>query len=167
MNQQIKNQTKTREKLYEPFYSDNIEKLTKDNQDYRRVLYTGPNQQFVLMSIQPKDEIKMEIHEDHDQFIRIEQGEGKAIIGKTEYVLKDDTGLIIPAGMPHQIINTSSTKTMKLYTIYSPKEHPKNLVQTTNPDKQVGGGLNNKYYLKYLKYKTKYSSLKNNLSNNK
>ena len=198
---------------YEPFYSENIDELTIANEDYRRVIYTGPNQQFVLMSIEPKDDIKMEIHKEHDQFIRIEQGEGKAIIGKTEYNLKDDTGLIIPAGMPHQIINTSSTKKLKLYTIYSPKEHPEGLVQSTNPDKQEieseqetnsdsqtkseiksdsepkvipdikkvitdtknvindlkkvmedskeqVGGFDDKYYLKYLKYRTKYYSLK-------
>lgn len=183
---------------YEPFYSENVEQLTKDNEDYRRVVYTGPNQQFVLMSIKPLDDIKMETHKDHDQFIRIEQGEGKAIIGQKEYDLKDNTGLIVPAGTQHKIMNTSSTESLKLYTIYSPKEHTDKLVQPTNPDKlddkmksddkmklddkmksdenlvledlikigkknseQVGGNYSNKNYLKYLKYKTKYYSLKN------
>jgi mannose-6-phosphate isomerase-like protein (cupin superfamily) len=119
----------------EPFYSSNVAELTKENNNYRRVLYTGANQQFVLMSIPPSDDIKMEVHENHDQFIRIEEGEGKAIIGISTYELKDDSAFIVPAGSKHQIINTSKTKPLKLYTIYSPPEHPDKLVQSTNPDK--------------------------------
>lgn len=118
-----------------PFYSENIEKITKENEDYRRVLYTGMNQQFVLMSIPPNDSIKMEIHETHDQFIRIEQGAGKAIIDKQIYELKSNSAFIIPAGTAHKIINSSNTEALKLYTIYSPPEHPDKLIQTTNPDK--------------------------------
>lgn len=119
----------------DPFFSEDVEELTKLNDDYRRVIYTGKNQQFVLMSIPPNDHIKMEIHKNHDQFIRVEQGEGKAIIGITTYKLKDNTALIVPAGMQHEIINTSNTKPLKLYTIYSPPEHPDKLVQKSNPDK--------------------------------
>ena len=118
----------------EPFYSSDVEKLTKDNVDYRRVIYTGKNQQFVLMSIPPMDNIKMEVHENHDQFIRIEEGEGEAKIGITTYKLGDDTALIIPAGVEHKITNTSNNKSLKLYTIYSPPEHPDKLVQKSNPD---------------------------------
>ena len=147
----------------EPFYSDNIEILTKQNNDYRRVLYTGL-QQFVLMSIPPHDDIKMEIHKDHDQFIRIEQGEGEAIIGTTKYDLKKNTGLIVPAGTQHQIINNSSTESLKLYTIYSPSEHPDKLVQQTNPDKLLS---EDDYMEKYLKYKNKYMELKKSLKNTK
>lgn len=121
----------------EPFYSENVEELTKTNNDYRRVLYTGMNQQFVLMSIPQGDGIKMETHESHDQFIRIEKGEGKAIIGNSTYKLKDGTAFIIPAGTSHQISNTSNSEPLKLYTIYSPPEHPDKLTQSTNPDKFV------------------------------
>lgn len=120
-----------------PFYSENVEELTKSNNDYRRVLYTGMNQQFVLMSIPPNDGIKLEIHKSHDQFIRIEQGEGKAIIGNSTYGLKDGSAFIVPANTPHQISNTSKTEPLKLYTIYSPPEHPVKLTQSTNPDKSV------------------------------
>jgi mannose-6-phosphate isomerase-like protein (cupin superfamily) len=118
-----------------PFYSENVEELTKSNNDYRRVLYTGMNQQFVLMSIPPNDGIKMETHKSHDQFIRIEQGDGEAKLGNSTYRLKDDSAFIIPAGTPHQILNTSNTEPLKLYTIYSPPEHPDKLTQSTNPDK--------------------------------
>lgn len=122
----------------EPFYSEDVEKLTKTNTDYRRVLYTGMNQQFVLMSIPPKSDIKLETHESHDQFIRIEQGEGEAKIGNSLYKLKDNSAFIIPAGTPHQIFNISKTEPLKLYTIYSPPEHPDKLVQSTNPDESNG-----------------------------
>jgi mannose-6-phosphate isomerase-like protein (cupin superfamily) len=121
----------------EPFYSENVEELTKTNNDYRRVLYTGMNQQFVLMSIPHGDEIKMETHKSHDQFIRIEQGEGKAIVGNSTYKLKDGSAFIVPAGTSHQISNTSNTEPLKLYTIYSPPEHQDKLTQSTNPDKLI------------------------------
>ena len=116
------------------------------------------------MSINPGDDIKMEIHNDHDQFLRIEQGEGKAIINGKEYILKEDTGIIVPAGSPHQIINTNSIP-LKLYSIYSPPEHPDKLVQSTNPDKLVQSTNpdkldNDKYKNKYLNYKKKYIQLK-------
>lgn len=119
----------------EPFYSADVEKLTKDNEDYRRVIYTGMNQQFVLMSIPPMENIKMEVHKNHDQFIRIEEGIGEAKIGINTYELKDNTGLIIPAGVKHEITNISNDKSLKLYTIYSPPEHKDKLVQKSNPDK--------------------------------
>lgn len=119
----------------EPFYSADVEKLTKDNEDYRRVIYTGMNQQFVLMSIPPMENIKMEVHKNHDQFIRIEEGKGESKIGINTYELKDNTGLIIPAGVKHEITNTSDSKPLKLYTIYSPPEHEDKLVEKSNPDK--------------------------------
>lgn len=121
----------------EPFYSEDIEELTKTNDDYRRVLYTGMNQQFVLMSIPPNSNIKLEIHKLHDQFIKIEKGEGKAIIGNSTYKLKDKSVFIIPAGTSHEILNTSKTEPLKLYTIYSPPEHPDKLIQSVNPDKSI------------------------------
>lgn len=119
----------------EPFYSENVAELTKQNTDYRRVIFTGRNQQFVLMSIEPKDDVEMEVHEDHDQFVRVEEGEGKAIMGDKEYKLVDDSAFIVPAGTKHQIINTSEKEYLKFYTIYSPPEHKDKLVQKSNPNK--------------------------------
>lgn len=127
----------------EPFYSSDVEKLTKDNEDYRRVIYTGKNQQFVLMSIPVGENIKMEVHEDHDQFIRIEEGEGEAKIGITTYKLGNDTALIVPAGVKHEITNTSKSQSLKLYTIYSPPEHSDKLVQKSNPDTRNFSNLEN------------------------
>jgi mannose-6-phosphate isomerase-like protein (cupin superfamily) len=151
-----------------PFYAKSIEKITKENTYYRKVLYTGINQQFVLMSIPPNDDIKIETHEFHDQFIRIEHGHGIAIIDSIKYDLKDDTGIIIPAGTKHQIINISNTESLKLYTIYSPPEHPDKLIQKNNPN--ISNPINSKYLEKneiyyknkYNKYKYKYIILKNN-----
>ena len=120
----------------DPFYSKNIEELTKQNNDYRRVIFTGTKQQLVLMSVPPNDDIKMEIHKNHDQFVRIEQGKGNAIIGNQTYELKDNTAFIVPAGVQHQIINTSETEPLKLYSIYSPPEHEDKLIQNINPDKK-------------------------------
>lgn len=138
----------------EIFYTKNLEELTKNNNEYRKVIFTGGFEQLVLMSINPLDDIKMEIHETHDQFIRIEQGYGKAIVGEKEFILEDNSAIIIPAGTPHQIINTNSKEKLKLYSIYSPPEHPDNLIQHSNPDK---------YKKKYLKYKTKYLETKKNI----
>lgn len=139
----------------EPFYTENIEELVSNNNSYRKVIFTGKNQQLALMSIQPNDNIPMEIHEEHDQFIRIESGEGIAIIGNSTYILKNDSAIIIPAGTLHQISNTSSTKQLKLYTIYSPPEHPDKLIQQSNPN------LNKtNYKSKYIKYKFKYCNSK-------
>ncbi len=116
------------------FYQ-NIEKNTLQNKLYRNVVYTGKHSQFVYMSIKPLDEIHMEVHKTIDQFIRIESGNGIAIVNNKKYKLYDGIGLIIPAGSFHKIINSSKTQNLKLYTIYSPPEHPKGLKQKENPDK--------------------------------
>jgi mannose-6-phosphate isomerase-like protein (cupin superfamily) len=114
----------------------NIEKVTKENRDYRRVLYTSNYTQLVLMSLKPGEEIGNEIH-GLDQFIRIEEGQGKVVLnnGETVYELKDDWAVIIPAGTHHTVINTGS-KNLKLYTLYSPPEHQKDTVQTTKADEK-------------------------------
>jgi len=119
-----------------PFHM-NIEKTTLSNNNYRNVLYTSKNQQIVVMSIKPNDNIHKEIHKDHDQFIRIEKGVGKAIINDVEYQLSDGIALIIPAGTTHEIINTSNTEDLKLYTIYSPPEHADKLVQHDKPSSDL------------------------------
>jgi len=143
------------------FYED-IEKNTVDNSAYRKVVYTG-KMQFVYMSIEPLDDIHKEVHDSHDQFIRIEQGEGEAILNGNTYKLHDGIGLMIPAGVTHQIKNTSKERALKLYTIYSPPEHKPNTLQELNPDK-----MNEKtiYKHKYLKYKSKYLQLVKKIENN-
>ncbi len=117
------------------FY-ENVEKNTVKNKAYRNVVYTGKKQQFVYMTLKPLDDIHVEIHKSTDQFIRIEKGSGVAIINNKKYKLYDGIGLIIPAGTKHQIINTSKTKELKLYSIYAPPEHKPKLKQMLNPDKR-------------------------------
>jgi len=117
-------------------YITNIEETTKQNTDYRRVLYTAKNTQLVVMNLQPGEEIGNEVHE-LDQFIRIEEGNAKAILnnGENEYDLKDDIAIIIPAGAWHNIINTGD-KELKLYTLYSPPEHKEGTVHKTKADEK-------------------------------
>jgi len=117
------------------FY-ENVEKKTKENKFYRNVVYTGKYSQFVYMNIKPLDFIHMEVHKTIDQFIRVESGKGVAIINNKKYKLYDGIGFIIPAGKNHKIINTSKTQELKLYSIYSPPEHPSGLKQINNPDKK-------------------------------
>jgi len=115
-------------------YVTNIEKATKENTDYRKVLYTAKNCQLVVMSIGPGDEIGNELHE-LDQFIRVEEGSAKAILnnGETEYTLESDFAIIVPAGTWHNIINTGD-KPLKLYTLYSPPEHRDGTIEPTKAD---------------------------------
>ena len=112
-------------------YKTNIEEVTIENTDFRNVLYTGEKLQLVVMSLEPSQEIGLEVHEENDQFFRVEKGEGKAIVGKTEYILKDDDVLIIPAGTVHNVINTSSTEPLKVYTIYATPHHKDKTVHKT------------------------------------
>lgn len=113
-------------------YIVNLEKVTLGNSHFRRVLYTAKHSQLVLMSIKPGEDIGEEMHT-LDQFIRIEKGEGKAIIDGVEHGIKSEDGIIIPAGARHNIINTSSSD-LKLYTIYSPPEHRDGVVHATKAD---------------------------------
>lgn len=116
-------------------YVINIEKETLDNMDYRRVLYTTKNTQLVLMNIKPGDEIGNEVHE-LDQFIRIEQGDAKAVLNnEDEHELHDDFAIIIPAGTWHNILNTGN-KDLKLYSLYSPPEHKDGTVHKTKADEK-------------------------------
>jgi len=115
------------------FYS-NIEKDTKENTDFRRVLYTGKYSQLVLMCLKPCEEIGAEVHPDIDQFFRIDKGEGKVIIDDNEYQVKDGDAVIVPAGANHNVINTSDSEDLKLYTIYSPAEHMDGTVHATKAD---------------------------------
>jgi mannose-6-phosphate isomerase-like protein (cupin superfamily) len=115
-------------------FSTNIEKETLENGNFRRVLYTGRNSQLVLMSLQPNEEIGMEVHEENDQFFRFESGKGKCIISGNEYELADGVAIVVPAGAQHNIINTSSTEDLKLYTIYSPPHHKDGIVRATKEE---------------------------------
>jgi len=115
-------------------FSINIEKATLENANFRKVLYTGKNSQLVLMSLKPKEEIGLEIHGENDQFFRFEKGQGKCIIGGNEYELKDGSAIVVPAGSEHNIINTSDSEDLKLYTIYSPPHHKDQIVRPTKEE---------------------------------
>ncbi|MFH1200617.1 MAG: cupin domain-containing protein [Candidatus Micrarchaeota archaeon] len=112
-------------------FSTGLESETLKNANFRRVLYTGEHCQLVLMSLLPGEEIGEEVHETHDQFFRFEQGEGKVVVNGFEHRVKDGSGVIVPAGARHNVINTGKTQPLKLYTIYSPPEHKDNVVRAT------------------------------------
>jgi len=115
-------------------YTTNIEKETLGNNNFRKVLYTGKHSQLVLMSLAPKEEIGMEVHEENDQFFRFEKGQGKCIIDGNEYDLGDGVAVVVPAGAQHNIINTSDTEGLKLYTIYSPAHHKDGIIRATKEE---------------------------------
>jgi mannose-6-phosphate isomerase-like protein (cupin superfamily) len=115
-------------------YVTNIEDQTLENADYRRVLFTGSHTQLVLMTLQAGEEIGLERHRGHDQFIRIESGTGIALLDGKQHVLSDGIALIIPAGIEHNVTNTSKTEPLRLYTLYSPPEHPDGTVHRTKAD---------------------------------
>ena len=110
------------------FYLTNIEKASIKNKAFRRVLFTSGHQQLVLMSLLPGEEIGEEIHDNVDQFIRVEKGIGIAVIWDVPYLLKDGSAIVIPAGTKHNVINIDD-EPMKLYTIYSPPNHPPGTLQ--------------------------------------
>jgi mannose-6-phosphate isomerase-like protein (cupin superfamily) len=114
-------------------YTGNIQKDTLDNTYFRKVLFTGPKSQLVVMSLKPGEEIGAEVHEDHDQFIRIEQGSAKFVLGNTKIEAQDDWAMIVPAGVNHNVINTGNID-LKLYTIYSPPEHPDGTIHRTKAE---------------------------------
>ncbi len=100
----------------------NIEKLTEDNTDFRHVLYTGHNLQLVLMALPPGCDIGSEVHDDRDQFFRVEQGAGEVWIDDVCHKVKADDGIIVPQGAKHNVVNTGK-EPLKVYTIYGPPEH--------------------------------------------
>jgi mannose-6-phosphate isomerase-like protein (cupin superfamily) len=113
-------------------YVENIEKLTLENENFRKVLYTDKNSQLVLMSLLPNEEIGEEIH-DVDQFLRIEAGQGKTILNDISHELSDGSAIIVPAGTKHNIINTGKTQ-MKLYSLYMPPHHKDGIVHKTKAE---------------------------------
>ncbi|HEX8413194.1 MAG TPA: cupin domain-containing protein [Sphingomicrobium sp.] len=114
-------------------YCDNIERQTLENEDFRRVLYTGKNLQLVLMTLQPGDEIGEEVHDDRDQFFRIEEGRGIVDIDGRENQVEDDFVVIVPAGACHNVRNTGD-QPLRLYTIYGPPEHLDGITQSTKAE---------------------------------
>ncbi len=119
-------------------YVVNIETETANNENFRKVLFTAPHSQLVVMTLQPSEDIGMEVHPNVDQFIRIEAGSGKAVLDGQEHEINEGSAVVIPAGTQHNIINTSGTEKMKLYTIYSPPNHPPQTVHATKQDAMKG-----------------------------
>jgi mannose-6-phosphate isomerase-like protein (cupin superfamily) len=117
------------------FYG-NIEKLTVENDNFRQVIFTGKHAQLVLMSLLPGEEIGNEVHANVDQFFRIEQGEAKFVLnnGKEKHLAGNGEAVIVPAGTWHNVINDSQTEPVKLYTVYSPPNHPAKTVQATKAE---------------------------------
>ncbi|MDD5339126.1 MAG: cupin domain-containing protein [Dehalococcoidales bacterium] len=116
-------------------YVGPIEKQTLGNDYFRQVLYTGKHAQLVLMCLQPGEEIGNEVHANVDQFFRIEQGEAMFIFKGTEkHQVKDGDAVIVPAGTYHNVINASKSQKLKLYTVYSPPNHPDKTVHKTKAD---------------------------------
>ena len=114
-------------------YTDDIENLSLENNNFRKVLYTTKRSQLVLMALRPGEDIGEEVHTDNDQFLRIESGTGKAVIDGAEHEIKDGSAIVVPAGAKHNVINSGS-EPMKLYTIYSPAHHRDGVVHVTKED---------------------------------
>lgn len=115
-------------------FADNIEKLTLANTYFRQVIFTGPYSQLVLMCLQPNEEIGLETHTDHDQFFRFEKGNGKVLINGEEHLVSDGSAAVVPAGAQHNVINTSASEVLQLYTIYSPAEHRDGVIHKTKAE---------------------------------
>ncbi len=112
----------------------NIEETAKANSFFRKVVYTDAKLQLVVMSLKPGEDIGMEVHPNTDQFFRIESGTGKVIMNGEEAEIKDGFAIIIPAGTEHNVINTSTTEELKLYTIYTPPQHPDGTIHKTKEE---------------------------------
>ena len=111
-------------------FIDDIEKLTKENNFFRKVLFTGKYSQLVVMSLKPGEEIGLEVHNNVDQFFRVDEGEGEITIDGKKSQIKDGFAVVVPAGSEHNIVNTGDTD-LKLYTIYSPSNHPDGTIHKT------------------------------------
>ncbi|MFN0062497.1 MAG: cupin domain-containing protein [Myxococcaceae bacterium] len=118
-------------------YVTNIEDMTLENTLFRQVLFTGPHVQLVVMALKPGEDIGVETHDKVDQFIRVEAGSGVAVLNGKEHILKDGSAVVIPAGTKHNIINGSRTAVLKLYSLYSPPEHPDGTVHKTKAEAEA------------------------------
>jgi mannose-6-phosphate isomerase-like protein (cupin superfamily) len=115
-------------------FKTNIEKETSKNKNFRKVIYTARHSQLVLMSLKPREEIGLETHSENDQFLRFEGGRGRAEIDGNKYPVKDGDAIVIPAGAKHNVINTSRTDDLKIYTIYSPPHHKDGTIHKTKAE---------------------------------
>lgn len=115
----------------------NIEQDTIANDNFRKVVYTGKHTQLVLMSLKPGEDIGSEIHAENDQFFRFDAGSGQVIIDDNTYEVTDGSAIIVPAGAQHNVINTSQTEALKLYTIYSPAHHKDGIVRATKAEAEA------------------------------
>ncbi len=118
-------------------FHENIEKSTLENDNFRKVLYTGKHSQLVLMSLKPSEDIGEEVHEENDQFFRFEKGTGKVVIDGNEYEVTDGSAVVVPMGAQHNVINTSDSEPLKLYTIYSPAHHKDGIVRATKEEAEA------------------------------
>jgi len=118
-------------------FKSNIENDTLKNKNFRKVLYSASHCQLVLMSLKPKEEIGLETHKKNDQFFRFEAGRGRVVIDGNKYTVKDGDAVIIPAGAKHNVINTSATEELKMYTIYSPPHHKDQIVRKTKEEAEA------------------------------
>ena len=112
-------------------YNANIEQLTLENSNFRKVLYTLNGLQLVLMALKPEEEIGAEVHHENDQFFRFESGKGKVMIDESVYEVEDGSVIIVPKGSNHNVINTSDTEELKMYTIYTPAHHKDGVIHAT------------------------------------
>jgi len=119
-------------------YGIDLEKETKKNAYFRRVLYTAKHSQLVLMSLKPGEEIGAEVHKHIDQFLRFESGTGAVVVNNTRRAVKDGSCVIVPAGSRHNVINTSSRLPLKLYTLYSPPDHLDKVIHRTKAEAMAG-----------------------------
>jgi mannose-6-phosphate isomerase-like protein (cupin superfamily) len=111
-------------------YVGDIEKISEENENFRKVIYTARYSQLVVMSLKPGEDIGEEVH-GLDQFLRVEEGEGKTVLDGVEHEIKDGFAIVVPAGMRHNIVNTSKARTMKLYTVYAPPNHRDGVMHPT------------------------------------
>jgi mannose-6-phosphate isomerase-like protein (cupin superfamily) len=123
-------------------YVGPIEKQTLENTYFRQVLYTGKHAQLVVMCLKPGEDIGDEVHPNVDQFFRVEQGEAKFVVNeKQEHQVRDGEAVVVPAGTFHNVINTSKTAPLKLYTLYSPPNHPDGTVHKTKAEAEAAEAL--------------------------
>ena len=113
------------------WFNANIEQLTLENNNFRKVLYTLKGMQLVLMSLKPGEEIGAEVHPENDQFFRFESGKWKVLIDESVYEVEDGSVIIVPKGSNHNVINTSDTEELKMYTIYTPAHHKDGVIHAT------------------------------------
>lgn len=115
-------------------YLANIEEKTLSNNNFRQVLHTGQHAQLVVMNLEPNEDIGLEVHEIVDQFLRVEKGQGKVILSGEEHAIKEGDAIIVPAGVKHNVINTSPEDQLKLYTVYSPPHHKDGTIHKTKSE---------------------------------